>query len=56
MAYIAKVSKFTAAARGYHHYQNFWKPEHQQVLNCHHKKNSAFDRFAIIVSKIGNYE
>ena len=57
MAYSIKVFEFTAAVRNYyHHYRKFWKPEYQQVLNCYHEKNNAFDRFAIMVCEIGNDE
>ena len=56
MTYSIKVFEFTAAVHGYHHYRKFWKQEHQQVLNSYHEKNNAFDRFAIIVPKIGNDE
>ena len=54
--YSIKVFEFTAAVRGYPHHGKFWKPEHQQVLNCCHEKNNAFDRFAIMVCEIGSDE
>ena len=50
------VFEFIASVRGYHHYRKFWKPGYQQVLNCYHEKNNAFDRSAIMVLKIGNDE
>ena len=34
--------------------KNFGNPS--QVLNCYHEKNNAFDRFAIMVCKIGKDE
>lgn len=52
----AKIFEFTAAIRGYHYYKRFWKPEQNQVLNCYHEKNNAFDRFAIMVCEIGKDE
>ena len=55
MAYV-KIFEFTAAVRGYHYYKKCWKPEPQQVLNCYHEKNNAFDRFAIMVCGIGKDE
>ena len=51
MEYV-KIFELTAAIRGYHYYKKFWKPESHQVLNCYHKKNNAFDRFAIMVCEI----
>ena len=53
MAY-AKIFEFTAAVRGYHYYRKYWNPEPEQVLNCYHERNNAFDRFAIKVCEIGN--
>ena len=53
MAYV-KIFEFTAAVRGYHHYRKYWNPEPEQVLNCYHERNNAFDRFAIKVCEIGN--
>ena len=51
-----KVFEFTVAVPGYLHYRKFWKPEHQQVLNCYHEKNNALDRFAIMVCETGYHE
>ena len=53
---FVKMFEFTAATRGYHYYKNIWKPESHQVLNCYHEKKNAFDRFAIMVCKIGKNE
>ena len=55
MEYV-KICEFTAAIRGYHYYKKFCKPESHQVLNCYLEKNNAFDRFAIMVCKIGKDE
>ena len=55
MAY-AKIYEFPAAVRGYHHYKKFWNPEPQQVLNCYHEKNNAYDRYAIMTCEIGKDE
>ena len=53
MAYV-KIFEFTAVVRGYHYYRKYWNPEPEQVLNCYHERNNAFDRFAIKVCEIGN--
>ena len=55
MKYV-KLFEFTAAIRGYHYYRKFWKSESQQVLNCYHEKNNAFDRFEKMVWEIGKDE
>ena len=55
MAY-AKIYEFPAAVRGYHHYKKFWNPEPQQVLNCYHEKNNAYDRYAVMTCEIGKDE
>ena len=55
MAY-AKIYEFPAAVRGYHHYKKFWNPEPQQVLNCYHEKNNAYDRYVIMTCEIGKDE
>ena len=49
-----KIFEFTAAVRGYHHYRKFWTPEPEQILNCFHEKDNAFDRFAIKTQEMGN--
>ena len=51
-----KIYEFPAAVRGYHHYKKFWNPEPQQVLNCYHEKNNAYDRYAIMTCEIGKDE
>jgi len=52
MAYN-KVFEFTSAVRGFHYYRKYWKPEHEQILNCYHEHNNPFDRFAIKCCVVG---
>ena len=49
-----KIFEFTAAVRGNHHYRKHWNPEPEQILNCFHEKDNAFDRFAIKIYEMGN--
>lgn len=44
----------TAAVCGYHHYRKYWNPGPEQILNCFHEKNNAFDRFATKTCEMGN--
>ena len=34
---------FTAAVRGFH----YWSPKEEEILNCYHQRDNAFDVFAI---------
>lgn len=48
-----KTLEFTSAVRGYHYYKTFWRPEPNQILNCYHENDNAFDRYAIKVCETG---
>ena len=52
MAYN-KTLEFTSVVRGYQYYRTFWKPEPNEILNCYHENDNAFDRFAIKVCEFG---
>ena len=41
-----KLLEFTAADRGYHYYQCFWKPQPNQKRSCEYEENNPFDLFA----------
>ena len=40
-----KLFEFTAAVRGYHYYQRFWKPQPNQKISCAYEENNPFDLF-----------
>ena len=52
MAYN-KTLEFTSTVRGYHYYRTFWKPEPNQIRNCHYENDNAFGWFAIKVCEFG---
>ena len=41
-----KLLEFTAAVRGHHYYQCFWKPQPNQKRSCEYEENNPFDLFA----------
>ena len=47
MSTSEKVLKFTASVRGFHYYQRIWSPMEGEKLNCFHRRDNAFDVFAI---------
>ena len=55
MAY-KNIFEFTCALTDFHHYCHHWHPEPHQILNCYHKRNNSFDRFAIKFCKAGKEE
>ena len=42
-----KLFEFTAAVRGYHYYQRFWKRQPSQKCSCTYEENKPFDLFAM---------
>ena len=44
-----KYFQFSAAVRGFYYYRKSWLPEPEQSLNCFHKEENTFHRFAIKV-------
>ena len=42
-----ETHSFRAAVRGFHYYRRFWRPKENEKLDCLHKPENAFDRFAI---------
>ena len=46
MSTTENILNFTAAVRGFH-YQKIWSPKEGEILNCYHKRDNAFDVFAI---------
>ena len=51
MTNTLKVTKFSAAGRGYHYYGSIWFPEKEEQLDCSHDFCNVFDIFAIKTSK-----
>ena len=47
MSTTKKILNFTAAVRGFHYYQKIWLPKEEEILNCYHERDNAFDVFAI---------
>ena len=46
-----KLFEFTAAVRGYHYYQRFWKRQPNQKRSCAYEENKPFDLFAMKICK-----
>lgn len=44
---IEEVHTFTAAVRGFHYYQRFWRPQENEQLDCVYEPDNVFDGFAI---------
>ena len=51
MTSTLKVTKFSAAVRGYHYYGSIWFPEKEEQLDCSHNFGNVFDVFAIKTCK-----
>ena len=49
-----KLFEFTAAVRGYHYYQRFWKPQPNQKLSCAYEENNLFDLFVMKICEDTN--
>ena len=47
MTITLKVTKFSAAVRGYHYNDSIWFPEKGKQLDCSHNFSNVFDVFAI---------
>ena len=51
MTNTLKVTKFSAAVRGYHYYGSIWFQEKEEQLGCSHDFGNVFDVFAIKTCK-----
>ena len=49
-----KLFEFTAAVRGCHYFQRFWKPQPNQKRLCTYEENNQFDLFAMKICEDAN--
>ena len=45
------TTSFPCGLRGFHVYQDIWKPANGEALNCIHEKKNSHDRYAIAATK-----
>ena len=50
-AIISITTSFPCGLRGFHVYQDIWKPLNREVLNCIHERKNSHDRCAVAATK-----
>jgi hypothetical protein len=45
------TTSFPCGLRGFHVYQDIWKPVNGEALNCIHERKNTHDRYAIAATK-----